>query len=143
MHSAKIPIIAPALELHLAFLNFVELISSVMENKRHAMVSYENMSEELAAAFAEKYPRGQIDYLPDVRKIDKPDGTSIYTVSVEIPDAIYLVKVKMKIDDAEELNKWLDEESGDDVASSDSEEETLPDDNIAQYGGGDDDDVAE
>lgn len=107
------------------------------------MVSYENMSEELAAAFAEKYPRGQIDYLPDVRKIDKPDGTSIYTVSVEIPDAIYLVKVKMKIDDAEELNKWLDEESGDDVASSDSEEETLPDDNIAQYGGGDDDDVAE
>ena len=32
--------------------------------KKRAVVSYENMSEELAAAFAEKYPKGFTDYLP-------------------------------------------------------------------------------
>ena len=40
------------------------------EQKKRAVVSYENMSEELAAAFEEKYPKGLIDYLPDVQKIE-------------------------------------------------------------------------
>ena len=59
--------------------------------KRRAVCSYENMSEELAAAFAEKYPKGYSDYFPDLVKYDKPDGTNFYAVTVEIPDAIYLV----------------------------------------------------
>ncbi|MCQ2114927.1 MAG: hypothetical protein MJZ07_01845 [Bacteroidales bacterium] len=107
-----------------------------MTQKKHAMVSYENMSEELAAAFAEKYPRGQMDYLPDVKKIEKPDGTAIYTVTIEIPDAIYLVKVKMHVDDVEELSKWLDADVDDD--GSEEGEGSLPDDNISQYSSGDD-----
>ena len=37
-------------------------------NKRRAVVSFENMSEELAAAFAEKYPKGYSDYFPDLMK---------------------------------------------------------------------------
>ena len=41
--------------------------------KKRAVVSYENMSEELAAAFAEKYPKGYSDYFPDLVKYDKPD----------------------------------------------------------------------
>mgnify|MGYP003291825546 FL=1 len=112
-----------------------------MEQKKRAVVSYENMSEELAAAFAAKYPRGLVDYLPDVKKIDKPDGTSIYTVTVEIPSAIYLVKIKMKIDDPAELDKWLDEEGDDDGNGGGSSEggDELPDDNISQYSSGDDD----
>lgn len=44
------------------------------QKKRH-VVSYENMSEALAAAFNEKYPRGFSDYLPDLVKYPKPDGT--------------------------------------------------------------------
>ena len=44
--------------------------------KRH-VVSYENMSEELAALFNEKYPRGFNDYLPDLVKYTKPDGTKV------------------------------------------------------------------
>ena len=106
--------------------------------KKRAVVSYENMSDELSQAFAEKYPRGLIDYLPDVQKIDKPDGTSIYTVTVEIPSAIYLVKVKMKIDDLDDLDRWLDADNAD-SGDDDEEGEALPDDNISQYGGGEDD----
>ena len=54
------------------------------------------MSDEVAAAFSEKYPKGYSDYFPDLVKYDKPDGTSFYAVTVEIPDAIYLVKIQVK-----------------------------------------------
>ena len=105
-------------------------------SKRRAVISYENMSDELAAAFAEKYPKGYSDYFPDLVKYDKPDGTSFYAVTVEIPDAIYLVKIKVKTDDAEDIERWLDGEDGDDSDGNDNE--GLPDDNISQYSNGDD-----
>ncbi|MBQ6879379.1 MAG: hypothetical protein IJN52_04135 [Bacteroidales bacterium] len=105
--------------------------------KRRAVCSYENMSEELAAAFAEKYPKGYSDYFPDLVKYDKPDGTNFYAVTVEIPDAIYLVKIKVKTDDAEDLERWLDGDDGDDSDGNDGD--SLPDDNISQYSNGDDD----
>lgn len=105
--------------------------------KRRAVVSFENMSDELAAAFAEKYPKGYSDYFPDLVKYDKPNGTSFYAVTVEIPDAIYLVKIQVKTDDAEDLERWLDGDDGDDGDGNDGE--SLPDDNISQYSNGDDD----
>ena len=105
--------------------------------KRRAVCSYENMSEELAAAFAEKYPKGYNDYFQDLVKYDKPDGTNFYAVTVEIPDAIYLVKIKVKTDDAEDLERWLDGEDGED--NDGNEGEGLPDDNISQYSNADDD----
>ena len=105
-------------------------------NKRRAVVSFENMSEELAAAFSEKYPKGYSDYFPDLVKYDKPDGTSFYAVTIEIPDAIYLVKIKVKTDDAEDIERWLDGEDGDE--NDGNESEGLPDDNISQYSTDDD-----
>lgn len=108
--------------------------------KRRAVISYENMSEELAAAFAEKYPKGYVDYFPDLVKYDKPNGDSFYAVTVEIPDAIYLVKIKVKTDDAEDIERWLDGEDGDDT---DGDGDGLPDDNISQYSSDDDTSDAE
>ncbi len=109
--------------------------------KKRAVVSYENMSEELAAAFAEKYPKGFSDYLPDLLKYDKPDGTSFYAVTIEIPSAIYLVKIKVHTDDAEDIERWLDGDDDDDdsVSGNGTDGGDLPDDNIAQYASGDDD----
>ena len=104
--------------------------------KRRAVVSYENMNDEVAAAFAEKYPRGYADYFHDLVKYDKPNGDSFYAVTIEIPDAIYLVKIQVKTDDAEDLERWLDGEDGDD---NDGDGDSLPDDNISQYSSGDDD----
>ena len=43
------------------------------DNKKRHIVSYEKMSPELAAAFAEKYPKGFSDYLPDLNRYTKPD----------------------------------------------------------------------
>ena len=109
--------------------------------KKRGIVSYENMSEELAAAFAEKYPKGYSDYFPELVKYDKPDGTSFYAVTVEIPDAIYLVKIKVKTDDAEDIERWLDGEDGED--NDGNEGEGLPDDNLSQYSTEDDSSDAE
>ena len=116
------------------------------DNKKRHVVSYEKMSPELSAAFQEKYPNGFNDYLNDLVKYPKPDGTSFYAVTVEIPDAIYLVKINVKIDDLEDIEKWLDGEeeaeteavAGGSTAGEDSGDNTLPDDNIAQYGSDDD-----
>ena len=111
--------------------------------KKRAVVSYENMSKELAEAFAEKYPKGFSDYLPDLLRYDKPDGTCFYAVTVQIPDAIYLVKIKIKTDNIDDIERWLDGEDGSDedeapAGDGDTGGE-LPDDNISQYSNGDDD----
>ena len=105
--------------------------------KRRAVCSFENMSDELATAFAEKYPKGYSDYFPDLVKYPKPDGTSFYAVTVETEEAVYLVKIKVKTDDAEDLERWLDGEDSEE--SEGGEGESLPDDNISQYSSGDDD----
>lgn len=117
----------------------------ISDNKKRHVVSYENMSEELAAAFNEKYPKGFNDYLPDLVKYPKPDGTSFYAVTVEIPDAIYLVKIKVETDDIDDIENWLAGEEEAEVeqvagttGSADSEDNTLPDDNIAEYGSDED-----
>lgn len=119
------------------------------DNKKRHVVSYENMSAELASAFNEKYPAGFQDYLQDLVKYPKPDGSSFYAVTIEIPDAIYLVKIKVRIDDAEDIERWLEGEEEAEVeevagasGSPESDNSTLPDDNISQYGSGDDSDDA-
>ena len=56
-------------------------------------------------------------------------------MTIEITDAIYLVKIKVKTDDAEDIERWRDGEDGED---GDSDGEGLPDDNISQYSSPDD-----
>ena len=123
--------------MHLKSMIAIKFKDMSTVTKRRAVVSFENMSDELAAAFAEKYPKGYSDYFPDLVKYDKPNGTSFYAVTVEIPDAIYLVKIQVKTDDAEDLERWLDGDDGDDGDGNDGE--SLPDYNISQYSNGDDD----
>ena len=115
------------------------------DNKKRHIISYENMSPELAAAFAEKYPKGFNDYLPDLTRYTKPDGTPFYAVLIELPEDLYLVKIKVRVDDLDDVERWLEGEEEAEVESvagtttaSDSDGETLPDDNISQYGGDDD-----
>ena len=115
------------------------------DNRKRHIVSYENMSPELAAAFAAKYPKGFNDYLPDLTRYTKPDGTPFYAVLIELPADLYLVKIKVQIDNPDDIERWLEGEEEAEAESvagatsaSDSDGETLPDDNISQYGGDDD-----
>ncbi len=103
------------------------------QQKKRAVVSYANMSPELAAAFKEKYPKGYADYMGDILKIDKPDGSFFYAISLEIPDAIYLIKIDVKIDDYEDVENGLfGDGAGDDDGAGDG---TFPDnDGGASFG---------
>ncbi|MCQ2135944.1 MAG: hypothetical protein MJY67_03415 [Bacteroidales bacterium] len=102
-----------------------------MVQKKKAVVSYEKMSEDLAALFNEKYPRGLMDYFQDIKILPKPDGTQLHVVEFDTEDATYMVKVKAPVDDIEDVTKWMDE--GGDDESDEEGGDTLPDDNISQY----------
>lgn len=106
--------------------------------KRRLVVSYSNMKEDVAAAFKEKYPRGYSDYMGDLFKVDKPDGTSFYAITLETETAIYLIKMVVTIDRAEDAQKTLfpDSEGSDDMPT---EGETFPDDNTENMSDSDDD----
>lgn len=116
-----------------------------MEKAKRHVVSYEKMSEEVAAAFAEKYPKGFNDYLADLTKYTKPDGTPFYAVTLELGQDIYLVKLQIEIDNLDDVEKWLEgeeeaetEQVAGATGTADASDNTLPDDNISQYGGDDD-----
>ena len=47
------------------------------------------------------------------------------------------MKIKVKTDDAEDIERWLDGEDSDDQDGNDGD--GLPDDNISQYSNSDDD----
>lgn len=117
----------------------------IKDNKKRHVVSYEKLSEEVLAAFNEKYPGGLQTCIDDVQKYPKPDGSSFYAVTLELPQDIYLVKVQIQVDDAEDIKRWLESEEvaeTEQVAgtsgSGDSGSDTLPDDNISDYGSDDD-----
>ena len=69
-------------------------------------------------------------------------------VTIELGEDIYLVKIMIKTDDLDDVEKWLEGEedaeneavAGGSADASDAAGETLPDDNISQYGSGSDDD---
>ena len=109
------------------------------QQKKRAVVSYANMSPELAAAFKEKYPKGYADYMGDILKIDKPDGTFFYAISLEIPDAIYLIKIDVKIDDYEDVENGLfgDGAGDDEDGGGDG---TFPDNDGGSFAGDEDSD---
>ena len=91
------------------------------------------------------YPGGFNDWFQDLTKYTKPDGTPFYAVTIEMPDSICLIKIKVETDDLEDIERWLEgEENAENEqvagpsADADPGAGPLPDDNISQYGGDDD-----
>lgn len=85
------------------------------------------MSSDLLAAFKAKYPKGYADYMGDIFKVEKPDGSIFYAVSLDIPDVTYLVKVDVNIDNYEEAeNDLFEEDNSDELGEIDGN--VFPDD---------------
>ncbi len=96
------------------------------QSKKRLVISYNNLSTELLAIIKERYPKGYADYMGEIFKVDKPDGSFFYAISLEVTDAIYLVKVDVKIDDYDEAT---DELFGGGSSDSDtSEPDEFPED---------------
>jgi hypothetical protein len=99
--------------------------------KKRSVISYENMSQELQDAFKEKYPHGYADYMGDIIKVERPNGEPFYAVSLEVPDAIYLVKIKVRIDEYEDVEDDLFKGDDDDDEGGEDGEFPASDDDIA------------
>lgn len=91
-------------------------MASVSNPKRRVVISYENLSDELREALKERYPLGFTDFMI---RVDKPNGEFFYGVVLETEETSYLVKVKVKVDQApsEDIEKDLygDGDQDDDI----------------------------
>ena len=113
--------------------------------KKKMIISYNNLTPDAIEAFKLKYSLGYHDY---ITRITKPNGEYIHVVPLETADAIYMVKVDVKIDSKvteEELEKELfstnlygveKSPDGDDEASGDSN--AVEPDSLADSGHDDD-----
>ncbi len=81
--------------------------------KRRIVTSFQNLTPELQAEVKEKYPLGFTDAM---MRIDKPNGDFFYAVPFETDEIAYLVKINVKIDDSEKMEKDL---FSDDIAEAD------------------------
>lgn len=97
--------------------------------KKRLVASFQNLTPQLQAQVKEQYPLGFTDAM---MRIDKPNGDFFYAVPFETEEIFYLVKINVKIDDSDNLEKDLfsDEiiegdqiNKDDDVADMDSSDE--------------------
>lgn len=93
-----------------------------MQSKRRSVISYNNLSPELLAVMKERYPKGYSDYMGEIFKVEKPDGSFFYAISLEVPDAVYLVKIDVKIDDYDEATDELFGGGSSDAEGADPDE---------------------
>jgi hypothetical protein len=90
--------------------------------KKKLVVSYKNLSQELATLLKETYPKG---YSEDLIKVNKGNGEFFYAVTLNTEAADYLIKVDVKIDsEIEEVERALFEQhdGGDDDFPNDDTE---------------------
>ena len=87
------------------------------DNKKRHVISQENLPADIAALFNEKYNKGFQDLLPDLVKyspgINPRTGKQIepfYAVTLETETDIYLVKIKVDIDNPEDVERCLEGE---------------------------------
>ena len=72
--------------------------------KKRLVTSFQKLTQDMQAAVKEQYPLGFTDAM---MRIDKPSGDFFYAVPFETDEIYYLVKIDVKIDDSEALNKEL------------------------------------
>jgi len=99
---------------------------------KRVIVSYEKMSEELQMLFKEKYPRGYADYMEDLMTFEKPDGSSFTAVSISADDAMYLIKMPVKVDGYDDAEKDIFD--GEDTDSEDNGgDDVFPDEGTENF----------
>ena len=91
-------------------------------DKKRVIKSIENVSEEVIEAIKKKYPDGWTNH---VLRINKGNNEFFHAITVDTVDTSYMIKVNVKIDSLEDLEKFSnqvdfgsDESSESDVAES-------------------------
>lgn len=102
-----------------------------MEKKR-VIKSIENITEDVMEAIKKKYPDGWSNH---VQRITKGNNEFMHVITVDTADTSYMIKVKVKIDSLEEVEKFTrqvdaggtsdvpDDNNGDDAADADESDD--------------------
>ncbi len=93
--------------------------------KKRVVISFDKLSIELQEEIKAFYPL-PVGYTEAMMRLDKPNGDFFYAVPYSTDEVEYLVKIKVKIDDAvqeEEDKSYYDEEikASEEIADSSSE----------------------
>jgi hypothetical protein len=70
--------------------------------KRRAITSIEKLAPEMRQKLQELYPEGWSNH---IRRINKPNGDFFHGITLETDDAVYLVKIPVKVDSKSDLEK--------------------------------------
>lgn len=81
--------------------------------KKRLVTSFQKLTPEMQEEVKAKYPLGFSDAM---MRIDKPNGDFFYAVSYETEEIVYLVKIDVKIDDSDKMEKDL---FSDDIVEAD------------------------
>lgn len=89
--------------------------------KRRVIKSIENITDDVLDAIKKKYPDGWSNH---VQRVTKGEKEFFHVITVETDDTSYLIKVNVKIDSMEELEKFSQQEDD----SGDNSDDTLEND---------------
>ncbi len=98
--------------------------------KRRLVTSFQNLPSDIQTQVKEFYPLGYTDAM---MRIDKPNGDFFYAVPFETEEIFYLVKIDVKIDDSEKMEKDLfsdDIDEADQLGKGDDVVELEPEDDM-------------
>lgn len=70
--------------------------------KKRVIKNIDNISDEVKEAIRAKYPDG---WHNQVIRINKGDNTFFHAITVDTEDTSYMIKVNVKVDSIEELEK--------------------------------------
>lgn len=101
-----------------------------MVDKKRLIISYKNITPEIMNAIREQYPEGYLHY---IKKIDTGANSFFHAITVETEDTIYLVKIDVKIDKKDALEK--EEEVIADTGIEDSVDDAVKDDDADKAAG--------
>ncbi len=70
--------------------------------KKRVIKNIDKISDEVREAIREKYPEG---WHNQVIRVNKGDNTFFHAITVDTEDTSYMIKVNVKVDSIEELEK--------------------------------------
>ena len=100
-----------------------------VKEKKRLIISYDKLPQEGKDAFEQKYEEGFMDY---IQSVTRPDGSPMFVVPLETEEAVYMVKVDVKVD-----SKLTDDEFDKEILHTSKDDE----DNISTLVGGDSADI--
>lgn len=99
------------------------MANTTTPSKKRLVISYHSLAPEQQTELKSLYPHGFTEHL---MRVSKPDGTFFCAVQYETPEANYLVKIDVKIDNRAAAEEDDEKEYYDDELKEDDHPSTSP-----------------